>query len=195
MFLLHQRPFSAQKLGYIHYHYLLTPCSTVLFEKLTGSQLVKKFPAFYGTQRFITAFTSARQLSLSWVRSIQSISPHTTFRRSILILSSHLLLGLPSAFFPSGFPTKILYTPPLSLYVLHAQPTSFFHIHYHYIYIYTYILKHSVTNSALHILQVLTVVGAGSVVNSAVTGDQIECFVTFFIAPWHRHLLKKSIFL
>jgi len=46
-------------------YYLLTPYSTVLLEKLTVSQLVKKFPAFYGTRRFITAFTSARHLSLS----------------------------------------------------------------------------------------------------------------------------------
>jgi len=45
--------------------YLLTPCSRVLLEKPTGFQLVKKFPAFYGTRRFITAFTSARHLSLS----------------------------------------------------------------------------------------------------------------------------------
>jgi hypothetical protein len=45
--------------------YLLTPCSTVLLEKLTASQSVKKFPTFYGTRRFITAFTSARHLSLS----------------------------------------------------------------------------------------------------------------------------------
>jgi hypothetical protein len=37
--------------------YLLTPWSTVLLEKLTGSQIVKKFPAFDGTRRFITAFT------------------------------------------------------------------------------------------------------------------------------------------
>jgi len=29
--------------------YLLTPWSRVLLEKLTGLQLVKKFPAFYGT--------------------------------------------------------------------------------------------------------------------------------------------------
>ena len=44
--------------------YLLTPWSRVLLEKLTGTQLVKKFPAFYGTRRFITTFTSAHQLSL-----------------------------------------------------------------------------------------------------------------------------------
>jgi hypothetical protein len=43
----------------------LTPHSTVLLEKLTGLQPVKKFPAFYGTRRFITAFTSACHLSLS----------------------------------------------------------------------------------------------------------------------------------
>jgi hypothetical protein len=42
------------------------PWSRVLLEKLTGLQLVKKFPAFYGTRRFITAFASAaRHLSLS----------------------------------------------------------------------------------------------------------------------------------
>jgi hypothetical protein len=45
--------------------YLPTPCGTVLLEKLTGYQPVKKFPTFYGTRRFITAFTSARHLSLS----------------------------------------------------------------------------------------------------------------------------------
>ena len=50
--------------------YLLTPRSRVLFEKLTGFQLVKKFPAFYGTRRFITAITSACHLSLSCASSI-----------------------------------------------------------------------------------------------------------------------------
>jgi len=38
--------------------FLLTPRSKVLLEKLTGSQLVKKFPAFYGNRRLITAFRS-----------------------------------------------------------------------------------------------------------------------------------------
>jgi len=45
--------------------YLVTPWRRVILEKLTGSQLVKKFPAFYGTRRFITAVTSVRHLSLS----------------------------------------------------------------------------------------------------------------------------------
>ena len=45
--------------------YLLTPWSRVLLEKLAGLQLVKKFPAFYGTRRFLTALTSARHVSLS----------------------------------------------------------------------------------------------------------------------------------
>ena len=75
--------------------WLLIPRSRVLLEKLTGSQLIKKFPAFYGTRRFIIAFTSARHLSLSWARSIQSMPPptHPTSWRYILILSSHLHLG------------------------------------------------------------------------------------------------------
>jgi len=46
--------------------YLLTPWCTVLLEKLTGLQIVKKFPAFHGTRRFITALTSVRHLSVSW---------------------------------------------------------------------------------------------------------------------------------
>ena len=40
------------------YIYLLTPWCRVLLEKLTGLQLVKKFPAFHGSWRFITALTS-----------------------------------------------------------------------------------------------------------------------------------------
>ena len=89
--------------------YFLTPRSRVL-KKLTGSQLVKKFSAFYGTWRLITAFTSARHLPLYWASSIQSILSHPTSWRSILILSPHLRLGLPSGLFTSGFRTKTLYT-------------------------------------------------------------------------------------
>jgi hypothetical protein len=74
-------------------------------------QLVKKFPAFYGTRMFITASTCARHLSPSWASSIQSIPTHPTSWRSILKLSSHLRLGLLSGLFRSGFLTKTLYTP------------------------------------------------------------------------------------
>ena len=49
---------------------------------------------------FITAFTSTRQLSLPWASSIQSIPPHPTSSRYILILSFHLRLDLPSGLFP-----------------------------------------------------------------------------------------------
>ena len=93
------------------YTYLLTPWCRVLLEKLTGLQLDNKLPAFHGTRRFITALTSVRHLSLSWASPIQSIYPHPTSWRSVLILSTRLRLGLPSGLFPSGFPTKTLYTP------------------------------------------------------------------------------------
>ena len=94
--------------------YLLTPWCRVLLKKLTGLLLVKKFPAFHGTRRFITALKNVQHLSLSWASPIQSIYPHPTSWRSILILSTHLRLGLPSGLFPSGFPTKTLYTPLFS---------------------------------------------------------------------------------
>ena len=103
--------------------YLFTPWCRVLLEKLTGLQLVKKFPAFHGT-----ALTSVRHLSLSWASLIQSIYPNPTSWRSILILSTHLRLGLPSGYFPPVSPPRP-YTPPSPHpYAPHAQPISFFSI-------------------------------------------------------------------
>ena len=102
--------------------YLLTPWCRVLLEKLTGLQLVKKFPAFHGTRRFITALTSVCQLSLSWASPIQSIYPHPTSWRSTLILSTHLRLGLPNGLIPSGFLSKTLFVPSPHPYAPHAQP-------------------------------------------------------------------------
>jgi hypothetical protein len=62
-------------------------------EKLTLTHLVMKFPVFHGTRRFITVFTD----------------PYSEEDASqpILILSSHVRLGLPSGLFLSSFPTNI----------------------------------------------------------------------------------------
>ena len=68
--------------------YLLTPWSVVL-EKLTVSQLVKKISEFYGIKRFITAFTGVLHLSLYWATSIQSM-PSSHFPKT------HLNIILPS---------------------------------------------------------------------------------------------------
>ena len=91
--------------------YLLTPWSRVLLEKLTGSAASQEIPRIFGTRRFLTVLTSDRHLPLSWANSIQSPQPPPTSWRSILILSSHLHLGLPSGLLSSGFPTRTLCTP------------------------------------------------------------------------------------
>jgi hypothetical protein len=99
----HTNTFALHALTYLLTYLLthsLTPCSGVLLEKLTHSRLVKKFPTFHGTQKFIAAFTSAHHLSLSSASSIQSMPPHPTSQRSILLLSTHLRLGHPSDLFP-----------------------------------------------------------------------------------------------
>ena len=130
------------------YLYLLTPRCRVLLEQLTGLQLIKKFPAFNRTRRFITALTSVRYLSLSWASPIQSIYPHTTSWRSILILSTHLRLGLPSGLFPSGFPTKTLYTP-LSSPICATCPAHLIiliHVHMLYISIHIFCYSHTIVS-------------------------------------------------
>jgi len=56
---------------------ILTPWSTVLPEKLTGPQIVKKPTAFYGTREFITAFTRARHLSLCQINTAHASPYHS----------------------------------------------------------------------------------------------------------------------
>ena len=117
--------------------YLLTPWCRDLLEKLTGLHLVKKFPPVHRIRTFITALTSIRHMSLYRASPIQSIYPHHTSWISVLILSTHLCLGLPSGLVTSGFPTKTLYTPSPHPYAPHAQPISGDMYYYYYYYYYS----------------------------------------------------------
>jgi hypothetical protein len=94
------------KFAILKFKYLFIPWSRVLLEKLTGFAASQEIPRIYGTPTFITVLTSARHLSLSWARSIQSPKPPSTPWRSLLILSSHLRLGLPKGLFPQASPPK-----------------------------------------------------------------------------------------
>jgi hypothetical protein len=88
----------------------LTPWSEVFLENWVVSHLFKKFPAFDVTWRFITVFTRARHLSVSWARWIK----HVPFQRiyeyliSISVLSFCLYLGFPSGLFLSPILVTIL---------------------------------------------------------------------------------------
>jgi len=104
----------------------LSSGSTVLPWKLTGSQLVKIFSEFYETRRFHTTFTTARHLSLSWARSIQSMSPSNFAKNNF-----NIILALPSGLFPShqhpvctSSGTLSCYSSRPSYYSLYGQPNN-----------------------------------------------------------------------
>ena len=90
-------------------HYFIT-IHTAVLQKLPVPQLVKKFSESYWTRKFTTAFTNARQLLLSWVKSILPTPQNPISSISVLILSSHLSVGLRSDLFYLGFCTRSLQT-------------------------------------------------------------------------------------
>ena len=69
---------------------------TVLLEKLTARQLVKKSPSFYAARGFITVFTTARHFSLTEARLI--LSTLTIICPWASIFPSNLHPGLSSVF-------------------------------------------------------------------------------------------------
>ena len=110
-------------------HYSLThSLHAAVLEKLTGLQLVKKIPTFYGTRRFITVFASARHLYLSRASSIQSKPPYPTFWRSFPIISPFYAWVFQMVFFPQDSKPKPFSHPSSPPYVLYTLPILFFSI-------------------------------------------------------------------
>jgi hypothetical protein len=103
---------------YVHIKVLkeVVPWSRVLLQQLTVTKFVTKFPSFYGTRRLLTAITTVRHLSVSWVRSTRS-------KLRSCLLNTHCNISLSSKpvsskwSLLSGFPTRnYIYTSPLPIY-------------------------------------------------------------------------------
>jgi hypothetical protein len=92
--------------------YYLNPWRRVLPAKLTVSQPVEQIPVLYGNRRFITAFKRARHLSLSWVRSIQSLPPSH-------ILKIHFNIIQPSM--PRPFRRSLTLRAPAPKFCMHLS--------------------------------------------------------------------------
>jgi hypothetical protein len=91
-----------------------------LLETMTVSDLVKRSFSFCATRIFITFFTK----SGNWVRFIQS-TLHSVTWRCILVLSSHLLLGVPSGLLLSCILARTRYRILLSPTHATCPPISF----------------------------------------------------------------------
>jgi hypothetical protein len=105
------RTMHLQSTSIVCYHsltFLFIPRIKVLLDQLTGLQLVKKFPAFYGTRRFITAFTSTE--TCAYPELAQS-SPYP-----------HIPLPDPSEYYPSiyAWVSSVVSFPQVSLLPLPA---------------------------------------------------------------------------
>jgi hypothetical protein len=87
--------------------FMLTSLNGDLLEKLPVVQLLKNLKVYYSVHKIPPLIHI-----ISWARSVHSIPPHPIALQSILILFTHLLLGLPSRLITSVFPVSILFYRP-----------------------------------------------------------------------------------
>ena len=108
--------------------YLLPPCSSVLLENLTGSQGGKKFSAFYGIRRFITAFIKCPLLApiLSQINPVHV--PPFNFLKIHFSINLSSMTGSPKWSLSLKSPHQLSIHLFFLSYVLHAPPISLFSI-------------------------------------------------------------------
>ena len=94
-------------------------------DRFSASQVIHRFiwnrNVHYRTHKFTPPVPTLKQLDPVHT------PPYSNTWRSILILSSYLQPGLPSGLFPSGFPNRILLTPPLIVTCIHIQYSHLSH--------------------------------------------------------------------
>ena len=99
------------------YTYSITLWSRVLLEKLTGFQVVKKFPSFLEPEKHYRSHMCQPLVHiLSQRDNIHASTFH--FVKIHLNIILQIRLGPASGPFPSGLPTKTLYTSLLFPYAL-----------------------------------------------------------------------------
>jgi hypothetical protein len=89
----------------------LTPWSRVLFWE-ADSHSASQFPIFHGSRRLSLCSQNTATDRYSGPKLIKSTTLQPLFVKFMLVLSSHLLLRLPSGLFPAGFPTKYCISHP-----------------------------------------------------------------------------------
>jgi hypothetical protein len=108
----------------------LTSCSRVLHEKLKFVQITNKFPAFYGTRRFITFYcvhtSPALALTLSQMNSVHTI-PSDFFMIHFNIIISYMPRSLKLSFSVKFYEQNLVCMSLLSHPLPHPSHRPWFH--------------------------------------------------------------------